>query len=179
MRRLALEWGVYPVLAPESLSTDDVIENSVIAAMKGNYVKEGDLVVITAGIPAGLSGTTNLIKVHTIGKILLRGTGIGNGSVSGRVCVGNTEEELLAKFQEGDIIVCNNTDKDMIRYIERSSAIVTIEGGLTSHGAIVGLNFNIPTIVGAENATEILKDGDIVTVDSASGQIYSGEARVK
>lgn len=178
MRRLSLEWGVYPVLAPESISTDDVIENSIMASLANNYVKEGDLVVITAGIPVGLSGTTNLIKVHTIGKILLNGTGIGSASVSGRVCVCNTEAELLAKFQEGDIIVCNNTDKDMIRYIERSSAIVTVEGGLTSHGAIVGLNFMLPTIVGAENATVILKDGDIVTVDSASGQIYSGEARV-
>ncbi len=178
MRRLSLEWGVYPVLAPKSISTDDVIENSIIASLANNYVKEGDLVVITAGIPVGLSGTTNLIKVHTIGKILLNGTGIGSASVSGRVCVCNTEAELLAKFQEGDIIVCNNTDKDMIRYIERSSAIVTVEGGLTSHGAIVGLNFMLPTIVGAENATVILKDGDIVTVDSASGQIYSGEARV-
>ena len=178
MRRLALEWGVYPVLAPESVTTDDVIDNSISAAMDSEYVNEGDLVVITAGIPAGLSGTTNLIKVHTIGKVLLNGTGIGNASVSGRVCIGNTEEELLSKFQDGDIIVCNNTDKDMIRYIERSSAIVTVEGGLTSHGAIVGLNFNIPTIVGAENATIILKDGDIVTVDSASGQVYNGEARV-
>ncbi len=178
MRRLALEWGVYPVLAPESLNTDDVIDNSVASAMKNNYVKQGDLVVITAGIPAGLSGTTNLIKVHTIAKILLKGTGIGNSSVSGRVCVGNSEEELLAKFQDGDIIVCNNTDKDMIRFIERSSAIVTIEGGLTSHGAIVGLNFNLPTIVGAENATILLKDGDIVTVDSESGQVYNGEARI-
>lgn len=178
MRRLALEWGVYPVLAPESLNTDDVIDNSVASAMKNNFVKQGDLVVITAGIPAGLSGTTNLIKVHTIAKILLKGTGIGNSSVSGRVCVGNSEEELLAKFQDGDIIVCNNTDKDMIRFIERSSAIVTIEGGLTSHGAIVGLNFNLPTIVGAENATILLKDGDIVTVDSESGQVYNGEARV-
>lgn len=178
MRRLSLEWGVYPVLAPESISTDDVIENSISVSLANNYVKEGDLVVITAGIPVGLSGTTNLIKVHTIGKILLNGTGIGSASVSGRVCVCNTEEELLAKFQEGDIIVCNNTDKDMIRYIERSSAIVTVEGGLTSHGAIVGLNFMLPTIVGAENATVLLKDGDIVTVDSATGQIYSGEARV-
>ncbi len=89
MRRLALEWGgVYPVLAPESESTDEVISNSVEATIKNGYAKEGDLVIITAGIPAGLSGSTNLIKVHTIGKILLKGTGIGNSSVSGKVCIG-------------------------------------------------------------------------------------------
>jgi pyruvate kinase len=178
MRRLALEWGVYPVLAPESESTDEVISNSVEATIQNGYAKEGDLVVITAGIPAGLSGSTNLIKVHIIGKILLKGTGIGDRSVSGKVCIGGNEAELLSKFNDGDILVCVNTAKDMVSFMERSSAIVTEHGGLTSHAAIVGLNFGVPTVVGAEDATTILKDGDIITVDSLTGQIYKGETRV-
>ncbi|MGN9163684.1 pyruvate kinase [Tissierellaceae bacterium HCP3S3_D8] len=178
MRRLALEWGVYPVLAPESESTDEVISNSVEATIQNGYAKEGDLVVITAGIPAGLSGSTNLIKVHIIGKILLKGTGIGDRSVSGKVCIGGNEAELLSKFNDGDILVCVNTAKDMVSFMERASAIVTEHGGLTSHAAIVGLNFGVPTVVGAEDATTILKDGDIITVDSLTGQIYKGETRV-
>lgn len=178
MRQLSLEWGVYPVLAPNSETTDEVISNSVESAIKSGYVKEGDLVVITAGIPAGLSGSTNLIKVHTIGKVLLKGTGIGSSSISGRVCIANNESELLAKFGDGDILVCVNSDKDMVKFMEKAGAIVTEHGGLTSHGAIVGLNLEKPTIVGAENATTILKDGEIVTVDSVTGQIYKGEARV-
>ncbi len=178
MRRLALEWGVYPVLAPESESTDEVISNSVEATIKNGYAKEGDLVIITAGIPAGLSGSTNLIKVHTIGKILLKGTGIGNSSVSGKVCIGGSEAELLSKFDDDDILVSVNTDKDMVKFMERASAIITEHGGITSHAAIVGLNLEIPTIVGAEDATKILKDGDIITVDSLTGQIYKGEARI-
>ena len=178
MRRLALEWGVYPILAPESESTDEVISNSVEATIKNGYAKEGDLVIITAGIPAGLSGSTNLIKVHTIGKILLKGTGIGNSSVSGKVCIGGSEAELLSKFDDDDILVSVNTDKDMVKFMERASAIITEHGGITSHAAIVGLNLEIPTIVGAEDATKILKDGDIITVDSLTGQIYKGEARI-
>ncbi|MBC8589688.1 pyruvate kinase [Wansuia hejianensis] len=178
MRKLALDWGVYPVLAPESKSTDEVISNSVEATIDSGYAKEGDLVVITAGVPAGMSGTTNLIKVHTIGKVLLKGTGIGSLSVSGRVCIANNEAELLSKFEYGDILVSINTDRDMVSFMEKASAIITEHGGLTSHGAIVGLNLGKPTIVGAENATTILKDGDIITVDSSSGQIYKGEARV-
>lgn len=178
MRQLSLEWGVYPVLAPNSETTDEVISNSVESAIKSGYVKEGDLVVITAGIPAGLSGSTNLIKVHTIGKVLLKGTGIGSSSISGRVCIANNESELLAKFGDGDILVCVNSDKDMVKFMEKAGAIVTEHGGLTSHGAIVGLNLEKPTIVGVENATTILKDGEIVTVDSVTGQIYKGEARV-
>ena len=179
MRKLALEWGVYPVLAPESDTTDQVISYSVDAAMEYGYLKEGDIAVITAGIPVGMSGSTNLIKVQTIGKVLINASGIGKLSASGRVCIGNSKEELLQKFEDGDILVAHSTDRDMISFIERSSGIITEEGGLTSHGAIVGLNLNKATIVGAYNARKILKDGDIITMDSQSGQIYKGEARVK
>lgn len=178
MRKLALVWGVYPVLSVRSKNTDEVIDMSIHSAMKKEYVKEGDLIVITAGIPVGVSGTTNLLKVHTIGKILVKGTGIGNESVCSKVCLGNRKEELKTKFSIGDILVCEYTDKDMVEYMEKASAIIVEHGGLTSHAAIVGLNFGKPTIVGATDATEILKDGDVVTVDAATGVVYKGEARV-
>lgn len=178
MRRLALVWGVYPVLSPYSNSTDDVIELSIQSAIDNNYVKEGDLVVITAGIPVGTAGSTNLIKVHTIGKVLVKGMGIGKNSTLGRVCIANNLEELMAKFRDGDILVSKDTDKDMVKFMERASAIITEQGGLTSHAAIVGLNLHKPTIVGAEDATTLLQDGEMVTVDSTTGRVYKGEARV-
>ena len=178
MRKLSLVWGVYPVLSPYSSTTDDVIELSIQSTVEANYVREGDLVVITAGIPVGLAGSTNLIKVHTIGKVLVKGMGIGRSATLGRVCIANNENELKTKFQEGDIIVSRDTDKDMVKFIEKSSGIITEQGGLTSHAAIVGLNLHKPTIVGAKDATTILKDGDLVTVDSTTGLVYKGEARV-
>ena len=177
-RKLALEWGVYPVLTRLSTSTDEVIDNSISAAIDNGYAQEGDLVIITAGIPVGLAGTTNMIKVHTIGKILLTGTGIGNRSGTGRVCVASSDSDLLDCFEDGDIIVTNCTDREMVSFMERASAIITEEAGLTSHCAIVGINLEKPTIVGAKNARNILKNGDIVTVDSATGQVYKGQARV-
>ena len=148
------------------------------ASMEAGFVEEGDLVVITAGIPVGLSGTTNLIKVHTIGKVLLTGTGIGNRVGAGRVVIGNSEEELLSKFEDGDVLVCRATYRDMVKFIERASAVIAEEGGLTSHCAIVGLNLNKATVVGAANATQLLKEGDIVTVDGVTGQVYKGEEKV-
>lgn len=178
MRRLSLVWGVYPVLAPFSNTTDDVIELSIHSTVEKGYVKEGDLVVVTAGIPVGLAGSTNLIKVHTIGKILLKGMGIGKSAALGRVCIANNEEELIEKFKDGDIIVSRDTDRDMVKFIEKAAAIITEQGGLTSHAAIVGLNLHKPTIVGATDATIILKDGELVTVDSTTGLVYKGEARV-
>lgn len=178
MRKLALVWGVYPVLSVKSENTDEVIDMSIHSAMMKGYVNEGDLIVITAGIPVGVSGTTNLLKVHTIGKILLKGTGIGRESVYGKVCVGNSKLELKDKFKKGDILVCQYTDSDLVEFMEKAKAIIVERGGLTSHAAIVGLNFGIPTIVGANDATSILKDGDIVTVDAATGVVYKGEAKV-
>ncbi|MCR3955081.1 MAG: pyruvate kinase [Gudongella sp.] len=178
VRKMALEWGVYPVLAPESKSTDEVIELSIKSSLDAGFVDEGDLVVITAGIPVGLAGTTNMIKVHTIGKVLMKGMGIGNRVGTGRVIIGNSEEDLLSSFEDGDILVCRATYKDMVKFMERAGAIITEEGGLTSHGAIVGLNLNKPTIVGVEGATNELSSGDIVTVDSTTGQIYKGQAKV-
>lgn len=178
MRKLSLTWGVYPTLASESTSTDEVIDMAIHSALEKEYIKEGDLIVITAGIPVAVSGSTNLLKVHTVGEILLKGIGIGNKAVTGKVCIGNNPEELEEKFEEGDILVSISTNKDMVEYMKKSSAIVTEEGGLTSHAAIVGFNVGRPTIVGAHNATELLKDGELITVDSITGLIYRGEARV-
>lgn len=178
MRKLALVWGVYPVLSKKSENTDEVIDMSIHSAMMKGYVKEGDLIVITAGIPVGVSGTTNLIKVHTIGKVLLKGIGVGKKSAIGTVCIGSNLEELKDKFKKGQILVCEYTDKDIVEFMEKASAIIVEQGGLTSHAAIVGLNLGKPTIVGAEGATKLLKDGDIVTVDAVTGLVYEGEAKV-
>ncbi len=178
MRKLALTWGVYPVLSPHSDSTDDVIELSIQSALEKNYVKEGDLVVVTAGVPVGLAGSTNLIKVHTIGEILVKGMGIGKHTTLAKVCKIEDQSDLEDKFEDGDVIVTKRTDKEMVPYMERASAIITEEGGLTSHAAIVGLNLNKPTIVGVRDALKILKDGEDITVDSTTGLIYKGEARV-
>ncbi len=178
MRRLSVVWGVYPVLSAESNSTDEVIDLSIHSALEKDLIEQGDLIVITAGIPVGVSGTTNLIKVHTISEILLKGVGIGNKAITGKVVIADSASELERKFKDGDVIVCNSTDRDMVKYMESASAIITEQGGLTSHAAIVGLNLGTPTVVGVENASVELKDGDIVTVDSITGSIYKGKARV-
>lgn len=177
MRKLSLTWGVYPVLSPYSNSTDDVIDFSINSAIDKGYVHQGDLVVVTAGVPVGLSGSTNLLKVHTISEILVKGMGIGKGTAVGRACVVKTEEDLK-NFKDGDILVCAFTEKDTVSYIERSSALVVEEGGLTSHAAIVGLNLKKPTIVGGNDAVKNIENGELITVDSSTGIVYKGEARV-
>ncbi|MFV8827549.1 pyruvate kinase [Alkalihalobacterium sp. APHAB7] len=178
LRRLALVWGVVPQLGREASTTDEMLDITVQAAMGSGYVKHGDLVVITAGVPVGETGTTNLLKVHVIGEIVAKGQGIGRRTATGKVVVATTAEEANEKVNVGDVLVTLSTDKDMIPAFEKAAAVITEEGGLTSHAAVVGLNLGKPVIVGVELATERFKDGEEVTVDSTRGDIYSGHASV-
>lgn len=178
-RQLMLVWGVYPLLGIETGSTDEMIDNSVNAALKAGLIKQGDLVVITAGLPANVSGTTNLLKVHTVGHIFAKGIGVGRISVSGRVCVAKSAADALAKIKRGDILVTVGVDADYVSVFNKIVGLVTEEGGLTSHGAIMGLQYGIPVIVGVENAANLFSDGDVITIDGETGLIYRGKARIK
>ncbi|KAB2488384.1 pyruvate kinase alpha/beta domain-containing protein, partial [Priestia endophytica] len=178
LRKLALVWGVHPVLGENVATIDEMLDMSVRAARKSNNIENGDVVVITAGVPVGKSGTTNLMKVQVVGELLAKGQGIGRKSAFGKVVVARNAKELQEKITEGSIVVTIGTDRDMMDSLEKASAIITEEGGLTSHGAVVGLSLGIPVIVGIENATEIFKDGQDVTVDGNGGVIYKGHASV-
>lgn len=178
MRKLGLIWGVNPLLMARIEDTDGMIEAAVDASLKAGLIKGGDLVVITAGVPVGLHGTTNLIKVHTVGNILARGTGIGARGLTGIARIVRSAKEAEEKVKAGDILVTYATDRDFIPVIKKAGALITEMGGLTSHAAIVGLEFGKPVVVGVEGAMSLLTDGSTITVDGHRGLIYSGPARV-
>ncbi|WP_044640881.1 pyruvate kinase [Risungbinella massiliensis] len=177
-RKLSLVWGVYPVVGESCDNTDDMLQTAIHAAYESNFVKQGDLIVITAGVPVGKTGSTNLMKVYVMGGVLLQGQGIGKKAVTGPVVIGNTADEIRKNMMDGAIIVTRSTDKDMMDSFERAAAVITEEGGLTSHAAIVGVSLNIPVVVGASNAMRVLKEEESITVDPIHGAIYSGEAKV-
>ncbi len=177
MRRLALSWGVYAIKSEKAFNTDEVIENAIEAAKEAGFVKHGELVVITAGVPVGVEGTTNLIKVHAINEEISRGVGVGSKTIEGKVRLVRCGEDDI-DFNEGDILVTTLTDAVMNPYIEKASAIITEDGGMTSHAAIVGINLNKPVIVSANNITNLVEDGEVITVDSSRGAIYRGSTRV-
>ena len=177
MRKLVMVWGVYPVLTRPAYGTDDILEAALDRCLEKQYIRQGDMVVLTAGSPAGLTGSTNLIKVHVVSDILLRGMGVGSKPASGRSKI-VLDETDLARIESGDILVCRAVYPAMVPYLNKVTAIVAEEGGLTSDAAIIGLNTGLPVIVGAQDATRILKEGDLVTIDTAHGLIYSGLAKV-
>ena len=170
--QLALSWGVEPIMIEEVTSTDELFELATSTAVKEGYLENGDLVVITAGIPLGVSGTTNLLKIHLVGKVLVMGSGINAGIVCGNLCVCKSEEEIKKYFKSGDILVVSSTNNNMVPYIKKAKGIICEEDGPTSHAAVVGLTLGLPVIVGARNATTILKNGIAVTMDSHKGIVY-------
>jgi pyruvate kinase len=177
-RSLSLVWGVFPVMGLRVSTIDEMLDNAILRCLDEQFIKHGDLVVITAGVPVGESGTTNLMKVHVVGDILVRAQGIGRHSAYGKVVTAKTAEEALRKVKPGDILVTYGTDRDMMPAIEKCAAIITEEGGLTSHAAVVGISLGIPVIVDLEDALTKLEDGQEITVDAARGIIYNGHANV-
>ena len=172
---LGIVWGVQPVLTEKPKSTDDMFEVAAKVAKEKGFVKDGDLVIIVAGVPVGDSGTTNLMKLQIIGDKLVQGLGVGNGSVIGKAVVANSAEEANSKVKEGDILVAKTTDPDYNPAIKKASGLVVEASGLTSHAAVIGLSLGIPVVVGATDATSKISDGSTITVDARRGAIYQGE----
>ena len=170
-RQLNLSWGVVPALVDEVGDTDTLFERAVDAAEKTGLVESGDLGVITAGVPLGISGTTNMMKVHVVGHVLLTGDGVTGQTVSARLCVCKRLSDIPKRFRDGDILVVPETDNTIVDYLRRCSGIITEEGGTNSHAAIAGLAMDKPVITGAEHATDLLKSGAVVCLDAKNGRV--------
>jgi len=165
--------GVTPLLMDYATSTDELISMSVAKAKSAGLVQDGDLVVVTAGVPVGISGTTNMIKVHMVGDSLLAGVGIGSHNAKGEVCVCRNATEAAKKFKPGQILVVPFTTNDTLPFMREAAGIITEEAGTNSHSAIVGLTLDKAVIVGATNATRTLKDGMTISMDCARGVVQA------
>lgn len=173
-RGLSLCWGVYPAVTEKPANTDEVFELASKVVTEKGYAKEGDLIIITAGVPVGERGTTNLMKIQLIGSKLADGNGIGQQTIVAKAVVANSAAEANAKAYKGSILVVKETDADYMPAIDKAAALVVEEGGLTSHAAVVAIAKNIPVIVGVKNATTLIKQDEIITVDPRRGIIYRG-----
>ena len=176
-RQLQLVWGVKPLLMLDLPSTGQTFQAAINIALEKQLLSQGDLVVMSAGTLQGVSGSTDLIKVEVVQAVLGQGVGLGQGSVSGRARVAYNGMDI-GNFNPGEILVASRTSVDFVEAIRKASGIVTEEEGLTSHAAVIGLRLGIPVIVGVKQATEIIRDGAILTLDMQRGLIYSGAVGV-
>lgn len=173
-RQLNLSWGVVPIMSQKRDNTDELFDHAVECALQAHLVQNGDLVVLTGGAPMGMSGTTNIMKVHLVGHILVSGTGINNQKTTAEVFVAKNQENLKNNFKAGSIVVLSETDKSMVPYLKKAGGIICEEEGEANNAAIIGLTLDIPVITGAKGATQILKTGTVVTMDANEGRVYSG-----
>ena len=169
-RMLALTWGVHPVLVPDVEGTDELLSVSVTYAQKSGLIRTGDIVVLTAGVPVGQTGNTNLIKVQVVGKVLALGMGVGRSVLCGTASLGADPDS----FEKGHIYVATSTDVENIPVIAKAGALVVEEGGLTSHAALAALEYRIPAVVAAQGALSQIQEGQFITVDAITGVIYEG-----
>ena len=180
-RQLSLSWGITSLLMGPAKSTDELIEMSTALAQKNGYLHNGELAVVTAGVPVGVSGTTNMIKIHMVGNCLSTGVGVGRESAaltsaSGKACVCRTLDEIRAKFKPGMVLVVPSTTNEMLEYVRDAAALVVEEAGLNSHAAIAGKALLKPTIVGALGACSHIRDGLDIAVDCAHGSVQRLQA---
>jgi pyruvate kinase len=172
-RQLQLVWGVNPLLIPEQPSTASTFTLAMGVAQQKGLLREGDLVVETAGTLEGVSGSTDLVKVGIVSAVLGRGIGIGTGSVSGRVHLANSPEEA-DRLENGEILVVRETNAAYLDAIRKAKGVIVEEEGRQGHLASVAERLGVPVIVGVANATLDLRQGEIVTLELVQGMVHRG-----
>lgn len=184
--RLAMSWGVYPFLIDELDNTDALFAVSETIAKESGHAQDGDTIIISCGTPVGMSGTTNTMKVATVGSAFTHGKGVrvsgsGKDKVSGDVLnLGLYSGEEIEKMihdpdcygpQKELILVCEATEPELLPLIRRAKAVIVEDPDSESHAVTVCQALQIPLIYAAENATRLLKTGQVVVLDLKSGLI--------
>lgn len=177
-RQCAIVWGVNPVVKEGRKTTDALLNNAVATAVETGRVSNGDLIIITAGVPTGEKGTTNMMKIHLVGDEIAKGQGVGRGSVVGHAIVADSASDLEGKDLSDKVIITNSVEETLVPYVEKAIGLITEENGITSPSAIIGLEKGIPTVVGVEQATKEIKNDMLVTLDASQGKVFEGYANV-
>ncbi|MEG0012805.1 MAG: pyruvate kinase [Cellulosilyticaceae bacterium] len=177
LRQLNLVWGCQPhLIGFDEQTTDDVFASAVAKAEEKGFAKQGDVVVLTAGVPVGVAGTTNILKVQYVGNVLARGIGCGKKSITGKASVIKVLDEADKYFAKGDILIAPKTDNSYLPYMKKASAIIVEDSTAeeNNHAAIVGRTLDIPVIIAAKNVAEAVRNATTITVDSEKGLVYNG-----
>ncbi|MCY3039503.1 MULTISPECIES: pyruvate kinase [Aerococcus] len=172
--KLLLSRGVVPMVIEKPASTDEMTLLATQIAKEEDYAKDGDLILITAGVPVGETGTTNLMKIQMIGERLIEAQGLGNQSVIGHVVKAQSPEEAIEKANHDNILVVSTTDERYNEAIKKAGAVIVENATLTSHAAVMSVNTGTPVIVNAKDATNILEEGQLITLDARRGMVYDG-----
>ncbi len=178
-RQLNMSWGVIPISSEVAANSDELFDTSVDHAEKLGLVKKGDLVVITGGMPMGVAGTTNMMKVHLVGHILVKGEGLSDLHSTASVAICRSVMDMAKNFKDGEIAVLERLDNKMIPMLKNARGIIIEASDHVEDLNILSMALDIPIIIGAAGATKILKDGTSITMDASNGLIYAGHSQIE
>ncbi|MCL2189691.1 MAG: pyruvate kinase [Defluviitaleaceae bacterium] len=180
-RQLNLIWGTMPMLSEKPFEGDnEVFDVAEEMAIKSELVKTGETIVALAGVPIGVAGTTNTMKVRTVGNVLAKGTGNKRGAVQGIARVfADPESQDKPYFEQGDIVICTHTSDNMMEFIKKAGAIVTgsWEKVDLSHAETVAKALDIPMLRTDVRCVDFVNPGLPVTVDTDDGFLLNGFKR--
>jgi len=137
------------------------------------FATEGEEIFIVQTRPITTMEGRQESRKEINGEIIVEGLAASPGIAVGKIKIIN-EMKDLEKIKTGDVLVTTMTNPDMVVAMQKSAGIVTDEGGMTAHAAIVSREMGIPAVVGTQDATTKLKEGEIITVDGYTGKIYKG-----
>ncbi len=173
-RQLHISWGVVPCYAEYVRSTDELFAMGAAKARDTGAARDGDLLVITAGVPVGVSGSTNMIKVQMLGNIIIFGKSAVPGTATGTVRLAKTPARD-AGSERNVIIVIRSASDDFLPLFKHAAALIVEDDDHEGRAATAGMTLGIPVITGAYGAMGALKNGACVTVDAGKGVVcYEG-----
>jgi len=175
-RRMSLVWGVQSVITGMVETDEQLFETAGNCALESGLAKNGDVIVIVAGVPVGKTGSTNLVKAQIVGNILVKGRGSSRGSVVGKAHVIKPLEDSISNFREGDILVTTQTSDAVMDMIRKAGAVVvgSDQDIDHTHAEIACKALKKPLIICNERVIDHIHDGVTVTVDSVAGFVYNG-----
>jgi pyruvate kinase len=171
-RQLMFVWGVHPIVAPRADNTDQVLSDAVEAVKQHGYASEGDVIVITGGAAGYGTGTTNLMKVHLIERVLARGVGVGERRVIGRVRRLSPPVSPSVHVDRDEIVVTSHADRTFEAVLRRAAGLVTVDAPEDSFSRLLAIEIGIPAVVGTGDGGEALRDGMAIVLDAEWGVIY-------
>lgn len=175
-RQLNLTWGCRPVLEKEIFDSSKVFELALNSAVGSGLAKNGDTVVIAIGVPVGVSGSTNTLRVDIVGDVLFKGAGVGNRIVSGKAKILKTYKDTETNFKKGDILVAASTTNELLPLIKKAAAVIVgpVEQTANCHAEIVCAALDIPVILCNGKVVDSIADDTLITVDPVKGYVYTG-----
>lgn len=176
--QMAFNWGVVPADPAASKNIREALNTVSCFALKEGLVQYGDLVVVTAGSPFGISGTTNMMMVESIGDVLVRGVPSQGDRIQGRIALLLAPDESKKSDVKGHIAVISRCDDTYVPILKHAIGIVLQnlpeDTDSEKHAQLLAKTLGIPLLMRADGAFNFLKEGQTVTLDPSKGILYKG-----